>query len=694
MKHPVLFRRAAATALCAALSIPSSAIEADESIEEVKVVADFRGAEANDLATSLSVLDEEAIARTGARHFEEIIAELPNVNFSGGTSRARFFQIRGIGERSQFAAPLNPSVGYIVDNVDFSGIGSTGTLFDVSQVEVFRGPQGTRYGANALAGLIYIKTNDPTDVQEIDVSLTGGNYGNRTAGFVYNQPINDNVSARFAIESHQSDGFYSNDFLSIDDNNERDELTARAKLAIKDLSGWTVNGQLSLVDVDNGYDTFSLDNVRTTRSDEPGRDTQESLSFSVEATRSLDIADLTVIAALSDSELEYSYDEDWTFTGFDPIGYTSFDQYLRDKNIGSFEARLISNKDSRIFDNTTDWIVGFYHLTQDEDLTRNYTFLGGPFTSTYDFDSTALFFQMDTELGPDWGMSWGGRVERRSTDYDNSDGVGFSPSENLWGGRIALQRFFSDDTMAYASIARGYKAGGFNTDGTLPVNLREFDSEYLIEYELGIKSRAFDNQVNFSAAIFYDDRKDQQVNSSFVQQRDDGSTEFVDFLGNAAEGTNQGLELTAEWFVTSSFTVDLSIAVLDAEFAEFINAFGDDLSGREQAQAPSNNYQVGFYYEVGQWQANLSVVGQDEYFFSDRHSLQADSRDLVNASIRYFGDNLTVTLWGRNLADDDYTIRGFGSFGNDPRNFYATEPYVQFGEPRVFGITTEVRFAQ
>jgi outer membrane receptor protein involved in Fe transport len=691
LKHPALL----SFALGAAFALQTGLQSANASeIEEVKVVADFRGATASDLATSLSVLTEEDFEKTGARHFDEIVADLPNVNFSGGTSRARFFQIRGIGERSQFAAPLNPSVGYIVDNVDFSGIGSTGTLFDAYQVGVFRGPQGTRYGANALAGLIYIKTNDPTDEQYIKVSLTGGNYGNRTAGFVYNQPFSDNVSARFAIESHQSDGFYRNDFLDTDDNNERDELSARAKLAVKDFSGWQVDTQLSIVDVDNGYDTFSLDNVRVTRSDQPGRDTQESISFSMEATRSLDFADLTIIAALSDSELEYSYDEDWTFTGFDPIGYTSFDQYLRDKDIGSFEARLISNDDSRIFDDSTDWIVGFYHLTQDEDLTRNYTFLGGPFSSAYDFDSTALFFQMDTEFGPDWGLAWGGRVERRSTDYDNSDLVSFSPSENLWGGRIALQRFYNDATMAYVSVARGYKAGGFNTDGTLPVALREFDSEYLIEYELGIKTRVFEDRVNFSAALFFDDRKDQQVSSSFVQPRPDGSTEFVDFLGNAAEGTNQGLELGAEWFVSDNFTIDINVAILEAEFDEFINAFGDDLSGRDQAQAPSNSYQVGFYYEAGNWQANLSVVGQDKYFFSDRHNLEADSRDLVNASIRYLGDNLTVTLWGRNLADDDYTIRGFGSFGNDPRNFYATEPYVQFGEPRVFGVTTEVRFAQ
>ena len=82
-------------------------------------------------------------------------------SFAGGSGRARFFQIRGIGERSQFGDPLNHSVGILIDNVDFSGAGTAATLFDVEQVEILRGPQGTRYGANALAGLINIKTKGP-----------------------------------------------------------------------------------------------------------------------------------------------------------------------------------------------------------------------------------------------------------------------------------------------------------------------------------------------------------------------------------------------------------------------------------------------------------------------------------------------------------------------------------------------------
>jgi len=660
-------------------------------IEEVKVVADFRGAEAASLATSLSVLDADKIAQSGARHFDELISSLPNVNFSGGTSRARFFQIRGIGERSQFAEPLNPSVGYIVDNVDFSGVGSIGTLMDVSQVEVFRGPQGTRYGANALAGLIYIKTNDPTEEQSLDLSLSAGEYDHRTLGLVVNQPLSEGIAIRLAVEKHESNGYYENDFLDIDDNNARDELTARLKLAVDDLAGWEIIAGASHVDVNNGYDVFTLDNSRRTLSDQPGHDDQTSLSLSVEASRELANAELTLIGAHADSELEYSYDVDWTFTGFDPGGYKAFDQYLRDKSITSFEARLLSNPDSRVFGDSTDWLVGIYRLEQKEDLTRNYTLAAGPFNSRYDFDTSALFFQMDTQLSDRWELGWGARWERRSTDYDDSEDTAVSPSESLWGGRVALKYDLAAGTMTYLSVARGYKAGGFNTDGTLPSNLREFDSESLIEWELGIKSRLMNNRLTLTGAIFFDERKDQQVKSSFVEPSPGGSTEFIDFLGNAAEGTNRGLEMSAVWLATDHFSVDASMALLDAKFDEFINEFGEDLSGRDQAQAPGNSYQVGLNWQAGPWRANLSLLGKDDFFFSDRHDLKSTKQNLVNANVAYENRRFSINLWGRNLGDRDYTVRGFGSFGNNPQNGYQAEPYVQFGEPRLIGITTEYR---
>ncbi|MEH6558908.1 MAG: TonB-dependent receptor plug domain-containing protein [Oceanicoccus sp.] len=111
-----------------------------------------------------------------AQHLEQMLALAPNVNFSGGSSRTRYIQIRGIGERSQFSSPINPSVGTIIDDVDFSGIGIARTLFDVERVEILHGPQGTRYGANALAGIVAITSTAPSEDFNGYVESTLGNY--------------------------------------------------------------------------------------------------------------------------------------------------------------------------------------------------------------------------------------------------------------------------------------------------------------------------------------------------------------------------------------------------------------------------------------------------------------------------------------------------------------------------------------
>ena len=135
----------------------SASSYADKKIQEVVVTSDFRESQLKTIPTSISVIDAEVISQRNSNHLEQILALAPNVNFSAGSSRGRYFQIRGIGERSQFADPLSPSVGTYVDGIDFSGFGGAATLLDIDQVEILRGSQGTRFGANALAGVINLK---------------------------------------------------------------------------------------------------------------------------------------------------------------------------------------------------------------------------------------------------------------------------------------------------------------------------------------------------------------------------------------------------------------------------------------------------------------------------------------------------------------------------------------------------------
>ena len=151
MNYPISFL----ATLCV-LAAPAAAEPGK--LEEVLVTAQLRPTALLSQVGSISVISAEDIREREAQHLEGILNLAPNVNFAGGTSRARFFQIRGVGERSQFQEPLNPSIGLVIDGIDFSGLGGAGTLFDVQQVEILRGPQGTLHGANALAGLINIRS--------------------------------------------------------------------------------------------------------------------------------------------------------------------------------------------------------------------------------------------------------------------------------------------------------------------------------------------------------------------------------------------------------------------------------------------------------------------------------------------------------------------------------------------------------
>jgi outer membrane receptor protein involved in Fe transport len=706
-------------AISSAVILSSNAIaneeqESNSPIEVITVSSDFRQQNLLKTPASLSVLTDVETKQRNAQHLEELIAVTPNVNYASGSQRARYYQIRGIGERSQFKEPINPSVGMIVDEVDFTGIGSIANLFDTSQVEIFRGPQGTRFGANALAGMINITTNAPTDEFEGSVRVDAGNYDSYGLGLALSGPANDKVNYRFALNKHVSDGYLENTYLDTDDTNNRNELNIRGKLSITATDDLTIDLTGFYFDFDNGYDAFSLDNTRTTYSDEPGFDDQETKALAAKFTyQGFDGFTLVSLVSTADSDLAYGYDEDWAYVGISyPENienqdyayweYSSKDHYFREKSVQTIELRALSDQGHELFNGTTSWTTGIYFKQDNEDLLRQYTYLDNDYNSTFDTQSIAIYGQLDSQLNQQWSLTTGLRVEQRDADYVNSDGFNDSLDDTMIGGKLVLSYQQNDDSFWYGSINRGYKAGGANTDGTLPNELRSFDPEYLTNYEIGYKTSLFDDDAYIRTALFYMDRTDMQVKSSNTITRDDGSTEFIEYLGNAASGKNYGLEVEAAWQVNDTINLYGSLGLLETEFNDFITADGQSLSGEAQAHAPNYQFNVGVNYQpTDAWLLNISVDSKDAFYFSDTryydgkrilsNNIKSDATVLLNASISYLADDWQVKLWGRNLTDKNYANRGF-YFPNDPRDGYTPKQYTLLSEPLVFGITVDYQF--
>ena len=425
-----------------------------QEIDEIIVYGDLRESEIEDVPTSVTVLDEALIRQRNASHFEEMVAAAANLNLSNGASRARFFQIRGVGERGQFTEPLNPSVGLLIDGVDFSGIGGVSTLFDVEQIEVFRGPQGDLYGANALAGLISLRSHAAEHEASGRLRLEAGDYGVRSLGAAYGGSLSDTVAFRTSLSTYAGDGYIHNIHLDTRDTNNLDELTWRGKLRIDLSDDASLDVNIGLVDLNNGYDAFSLENDRRTRSDQPGADNQESVFGSLRLTVAGELFDTEFSVANAASDIAYGYDEDWTYDGFHPWGYSSTDQYNRDRDTLTAEVRLTSSEAGSLFDGRGAWVAGLYMLRQQVDLLRVYTYADSDFGSAFEIQRLAAYGRIESDLSDRARLTIGLRLEAHESDYSDTAGLAYNPDENLVGGRIAYDYALSDNWSGYASLSR------------------------------------------------------------------------------------------------------------------------------------------------------------------------------------------------------------------------------------------------
>ena len=662
-------------------------------IERVIVSGDFRQTTLDQLSASATILDQERLRSRQPSHIDSVLNSIPNVNFAAGASRGRFVQIRGIGERSQFAEPINPSVSFIVDEFDFSGLAAAGLIFDTKQLEVYRGPQATLYGTGALAGAVKLSSNDVgSDAPDYVEARIGNKESYRIEGAT-GDDINTDWGYRVALVHNRSDGFVENTFLNRSDTANIDETALRFAVKGSVDERTTLALTYRWYDIDNGYDAFSLDNDNKTLSDEPGFDEHQTHAVSARSTTNTAAGDFILIATHASHNIAYGYDEDWTFTGFHPWGYTSFDAYYRDVETQTGEMRFVSSDSAALFDGMTDWTIGVFYKSTEEKLLRQYTYLDSDFASEYTPTTTAIYAQTESRLNENLVLVAGLRVENYDFDYADNNQLTRAFDTTMVGGKIALQ-YTQGDHFYYGSISRGYKGAGFNPDSRVNDNQRFFDEEYNWNYEVGVKGPLLTPDLIARAAIFYMDRKDTQVSDFDVITRDDGTAGFVDIIDNADLGTNKGAELELSWIASDAWQLDASVGYLSATFEGYTLADGTEVSEQRQAQSPkwtANLYSEYALTDNMLWRVDVDY--KSEYRFSDGHDVTSPSTTLVNSEIVVLHGDWQTSLWVLNAFDREYYTRGFGGFSNDPRDEYAfDEPYYQIGNGRQFGVTVKYAF--
>ncbi len=682
--------------LVALLVCALGSARADEDIEEIVVTADYRERPLAELPASASVLDGEQVEALAVQHFEELVGVVPNVNWSGDGHRARYLQIRGVGELEQYQGAPNPSVGLLIDDIDFSGIGTIATLFDIERVEVLRGPQGSRYGANALGGLVYLQSAVPSAERDGRLQLSAGGDDAFSAGAAIGGPLSDDGSAAYRLSAHhhRSNGFRDNPYLGRDDTNGRDETTVRGRLRLQPSDAVEINVAAMFADVDDGYDAFALDNSYTMLSDKPGRDAQQSIGASLRIDFFAESGTtFTSLTSFARSDIDFSFDADWgNEDSWAPFVYDFVSLNDRRRRTLSQELRIASEAQG-----DTDWLVGLYALRLDDDLDSlnagDYDDGVFPFTllqtldSRYEATNVALFGQADRRLSAATRLSAGLRLENRTTDYSDSDGLDASPSEFMVGGELTLSHDISDAVTGYASLSRGYKAGGFNL-GLVPDALREFGKEALWNVEAGFRSASPGKAFSWSVAAFHSQRIDQQVRLSFQLNPNDPAS--FGFATVNADGTASGVEAELRWVPSDRWQLYANVGLLDTRI-DRIELPGFIFKARDNAHAPRYTLAAGAAYRhPSGWFGRVDASGKDDFYFDVSHNEKSRPYEIVNARFGYAAGPWTAQIWVRNVFDERYAVRGF-FFGNEPPDFAPTL-YTRLGDPRQVGVTIDWRF--
>ena len=648
---------------------------------------------------------------------------IPNLTFDDSfTYLNSFVVLRGVTQINN----ADPPVAIIVDGVPQNNQKQfKQRLFDVRQIEVLKGPQGALYGRNAIGGAINIMTKQPSSEFEgqISAGLENG-IGYRAGASLSGPVIPDIVLFRVAGSYYRTEGLIENTFLQDNVDNIEFDYSVRGKVTILPTDFLLIDLRASYNDFEAGssYDTVvnntpnggpvpvfregNANDIFPPTSDFRGVTEGNVADFSGRVDLELPFATVTYIVGFSDIEESYRADLDFSNPTM-PSGIFGGLNLGQGQDLAvqlfSHELRLVSPDAQPI-----RWIAGAYYLATQRDLLTR-VFLDADNTAAQFDDGTilvdlnenndnlawALFGQVEIDLAEGLVFQFGARfdTDEREQTNPNADGARRTATFDAFQPKVSLSYRLLENVLAYATYSTGFRSGGFNAPGVV---LERFESEFLANYEVGLKTSFLGGRATVNMA-------------GFLSKSDDFQFFFVDIstgsqiISNIDAVDLFGIDLDIKVRAPGGISFFGGLGVTDSEIRELGNA--DLVSFLSQSGVNTNNV-VGnrsprtteLTLNAGaQWTTAItdwgSLLLRATYEYQGSKFWQIDNVD-VRDPIHLLGLRLgldtnygSVAIWGRNLLNEEY----YADF--NPAAFAGTGFDLGFqARPRSFGLDINARF--
>jgi iron complex outermembrane receptor protein len=696
-------------------------VEDEAGFETIIVTANKREQNAQDIPVTVTSFDTRAIERLGTTEFDDLVTQVPGANFldNGGPGRGNeLASLRGL------SPVADNTVAVVAQSLDGSPrYGRNYRLFDVGEVSVLRGPQGTLWGGQAIAGQIAIRSNRP-DFDDITGLVQGDVYSSEDDGgpsnrltVVANAPlIEDRLAARIAFQNIEETGYVDNIATGDDDINELSEVGWRASLGYRPTNNlaFTVIYQGSDLHTDApSYFSTALGGYQSDNpiSQRPADQTFDL--FSLIGDLDLGWANLTYTA--SHFELDGVFIET-EVDAFDTgaLGYTT---NALDQESWTHELRLASPDAGRF-----NWVIGAYaDILEENDLSTQVEILdpisGAPAVYAPGFvlfelggpeDTTeyAIFGEVSYDITDRLEVLVGGRYFDWSVDNDQTYTI-FGTNYQEVTGEVGDEDFFyklgltyraSDNVLVYGLRSEGFRPGGFNPfvgPGLgIPEEYVQFDPDTLINYELGVKTTTFDNRLIFNATAYHMEWQDVQT---VVR-----ATSGFAFTTNAPnlEANGVELELASQDLLVDGLYLSATYAYTENEFTEDAVIFPGTLplieEGEELRRTPRQTWSASAEYafpitsavdgfvRANYWHRDETTT---EGFNSGDGAVEVPAQDVVNASLGAIYGPVQARFYVDNIGNEEPWLQVFPVASNSP---IAAEASTI--RPRTIGLELTYRF--